>query len=91
MSEQFASVCVAWNKSLGENIQMFSNAHPDVRCFEFSSYKCLSDILDHPVKHGFIEDDVTRYGGAIWADNIHLTGAVHETIAQDVWEYLMTI
>ncbi|KAG8743607.1 hypothetical protein FRC10_011670 [Ceratobasidium sp. 414] len=91
MSKRFGSICSMWNQLLQDQIEKFSEGHPDVRCFQFSSHRCLNDILDNPVKHGFAETDVTEYGGGIWVDNIHLTSAVHKIIAEDVLQFLKTI
>ncbi|KAG9093837.1 hypothetical protein FS749_013643 [Ceratobasidium sp. UAMH 11750] len=91
ISKRFGSICSMWNRLLQDRTKKFSEGHPDVRCFQFSSHSCLSDILDNPVKHGFAEADATEYGGGIWVDNIHLTSAVHKIIADDVLQFLKTI
>ncbi|KAF8609136.1 hypothetical protein BDV93DRAFT_484468 [Ceratobasidium sp. AG-I] len=82
---------IAWNECMNENVRQFSKDHPDASCFQFSSFKCLSDVLDNPEKHGFTEKDPTKFGGGIWADHIHLTGAVHDIIGKDIRSYMMTI
>ncbi|KAH7344746.1 hypothetical protein B0J17DRAFT_636698 [Rhizoctonia solani] len=80
-----------WNESLDEMIKRFSNEHPDASCFQYSSFKLLTSILDGPGEYGFEDDDPGAFGGGIWADHIHLTSAIHEWIARDIREYLMTI
>ncbi|CAE6436999.1 unnamed protein product [Rhizoctonia solani] len=87
----FASRYKMWNENLNKMVQQFSEEHLDASCFEYSSFKLLNSILDDPAEYGFDEGDAQKFGGGIWADHIHLTSAVHEWIARDIREYLMTV
>lgn len=80
-----------WNTSLDRNVQQFSKEHSDACCFQFSAFNFLTRVLDDPTKHGFAEEDPRKYGGGIWVDHIHLTSLVHERLAEDMREFLMTI
>ncbi|KAG8782732.1 hypothetical protein FRC12_020483 [Ceratobasidium sp. 428] len=91
ISQRFASICSMWNRLFRCRIDAFSEEHPDASCFQFSSHKCLNNILDNPTKHSFLQEDVTKYGGEIWVDHIHLTSSVHKILATDVLEYLRTV
>lgn len=80
-----------WNVSLDGKVQQFLKEHPDTRCFQFSAFKFLTEILDNPTKYGFAGEDPCKFGGGIWTDHIHLESLVHERLAEDIREYLMTI
>ncbi|KAJ6561589.1 hypothetical protein B0H10DRAFT_1844566 [Mycena sp. CBHHK59/15] len=49
--------------------------------FCFSAYAVFTDILNNPVDYEFEEDDTTYEGGAIWADELHATSAMHKIMA----------
>ena len=42
----------------------------------------VTAVLDDPEKYGFTTKDLTEVGGAIWADEVHATPAVQETVAR---------
>lgn len=48
----------------------------------FSSNKVLSEILDNPGAHGFVERAKDVVGRGIWRDGLHLTREVHAIIAR---------
>ncbi|KAJ1311189.1 hypothetical protein OPQ81_009690 [Rhizoctonia solani] len=52
-----------WNKNMNEMVQQFSEEHIDASCFQYSSFRLLTSILDNPTEYGFEEDDARKYGG----------------------------
>lgn len=82
-----------WNKRLDEIVHAFSReyANADVHCSQYSSFQFLTEVLDDPTEYGFDAGDARKYGGGIWADHIHLTGAVHKLLAESIHQYLTLI
>lgn len=55
----------------------------------FSCHYVLTEVLDKPLGLDFTEDDPEMEGGGIWADELHLTPAVHEILAENLWGSLI--
>ncbi|CAA7259752.1 unnamed protein product [Cyclocybe aegerita] len=73
-----------WNISLHTGVTVFMRETPQANLMLFSAHTALADILDRPEEYDFTdftEDDTTDEGGAIWADELHVTNAVHEVMA----------
>ncbi|KAL0564672.1 hypothetical protein V5O48_017373 [Marasmius crinis-equi] len=71
-----------WNEELRTRISQFTEDAPTAKVALFSVHDVLSAILDAPEDYDFTEGDVTDEGGAIWADELHLTSNVHKIIAE---------
>jgi len=54
----------------------------------YSSYDTSTRVLDDPISHGFIFDDISKEGGGIWVDHLHPTSAMHEIIAKNMAHFL---
>lgn len=66
-----------WNTKLGEQVDQFIKETPRASVTLYSIHAAFTDIADNPEDYGFDSSDVEDEGGAIWADTIHATSAVH--------------
>ncbi|KIY48525.1 hypothetical protein FISHEDRAFT_73495 [Fistulina hepatica ATCC 64428] len=69
----------AWNAQLNAQVSEFARDMPRVTVFCFSVHAVLTEVLDNPEEYEYAEEDTTEEGGAIWADELHVTAAVHKT------------
>ncbi|THU92330.1 hypothetical protein K435DRAFT_829659 [Dendrothele bispora CBS 962.96] len=73
-----------WNEELRNQVSQFIEDTPTATVSRFSIHGLLSAILDDPEGYDFTESDSTEEGGAIWADELHLTSEVHKIIFEQV-------
>jgi hypothetical protein len=78
-----------WNELLQTQANDFAKGSSNATVFMFSSHHVLSEVLDEPLDHDFTEDDTETEGGGIWADELHLTPAVHGIFAERLWTALI--
>ncbi|TRM62842.1 hypothetical protein BD626DRAFT_557770 [Schizophyllum amplum] len=71
----------AWNKVLRVKVANFAQEAAGRTIRVFSPHAVFTAILDHPEEYGFTMEDTTKIGGAIWADEVHATPAVHKIVA----------
>lgn len=69
-----------WNELLDTAVHEFA-ASTTATIMLFSSHEVISAILDEPEQHGFAQDDAKEIG-SIWEDELHLTSAVHDILAE---------
>ncbi|KAL1747304.1 hypothetical protein HDZ31DRAFT_80542 [Schizophyllum fasciatum] len=72
----------AWNRTLRAKVAELKSATPEMKVAIFSIHNVFTAVLDRPEKHGFTKEDLTKEGGAIWADEVHATPAVQEIVAK---------
>lgn len=89
-AEADTGVYKSWNSELRESIARFSTAHPEITTFFFSSWDTFTRVLDDPVSHGFKKDDVVKNGGNIWVDHLHPSTKMHDWIAHDLSDLLIS-
>lgn len=80
-----------WNELLLSSAEELASSTTNATILVFSSHRLLSEVLNGPKDYGFNEDDVTEAGGKIWEDQLHLTSDVHEILAQQLKEALLSI
>lgn len=71
----------AWNTRLNARVSEFARETPKAAVSCFSAHAALTEILDNPEDYDFVENDTTEENGAIWADHLHATAAVHKMLA----------
>jgi phospholipase/lecithinase/hemolysin len=74
-----------WNEHLRNKVTIFQSHADDSTLLLFSSHAFFRDLLDEPVKYGFVEEDTKMSGGAIWFDGLHPTSKVHEALAKQIY------
>lgn len=79
---------LAWNAKLREAAEAFANAHADASVGVWSSWALFDRMFADPHAFGFTTDDVERERGAIFADGLHPTTAVHNIIADELLAFL---
>lgn len=75
---------LAWNEKLRQAADAFSASHLDASVVVWSSWELFMQLLTEPQTFGFEEADVGQEAGAIFADGLHPTTAVHEIIAREL-------
>ena len=75
-----------WNELLHEKVGEFADGTPEAAVVLFSAHAVITDVLDRPGEYAFSEQDVSKEGGAIWSDALHVTSAVHEILALRLME-----
>ncbi|KAG8826311.1 hypothetical protein FRC19_009271 [Serendipita sp. 401] len=65
--------------------------HTGASVMLFSSYECISMILNNPTAFGLAEADLRKVGGSIWVDHMHPTSVVHDLFARDLSRFLSKI
>lgn len=78
-----------WNELLRTQANDFAKGSSNATIFIFSCHYVLTEVLDKPLDLDFTEDDPETEGGGIWADELHLTPAVHEILAENLWGSLI--
>ncbi|CAE6449682.1 unnamed protein product [Rhizoctonia solani] len=63
--------CNLWNEKLNEMAQQFSKEHVDSSCFQYSSFRLLTNILDDPTEYGFDEEDPQKFGDPAFTTAMH--------------------
>lgn len=79
----------AWNELLRSQANDFAKENNMATVFIFSSHHLLTEVLDDPLDFDFTEDDPETEGAGIWADDLHLTSAVHSIFAERLLDSLI--
>ncbi|KAG8795854.1 hypothetical protein FRC17_008067 [Serendipita sp. 399] len=86
---------IRWNIELERRIRELAaeteTAGDPITALYFSSHKVFTAFLDNPEEYGFPSGDIRRAGGAIWADYLHPTSAVHAIVAKDLESMLQRV
>ncbi len=69
-----------WNMQLNTRVSEFARETPKATVYTFSTHAALTEILDNPEYYDFVENDTMEENGAIWADQLHATAAVHKIL-----------
>ncbi|KAI0077245.1 hypothetical protein K474DRAFT_1707544 [Panus rudis PR-1116 ss-1] len=77
-----------WNQHLREAINQFASSRTDVTTMLYSSYDLFTRMFTNPQAYGFTDEDIGKWGGAVWIDHIHPTTRVHREIAGDLFKFL---
>ncbi|KAL6304607.1 hypothetical protein BKA93DRAFT_270144 [Sparassis latifolia] len=80
-----------WNAVLTAKAPHFASENTHASVFLFSAHAAISSVLDDPLAFGFSADDAGAEGGQIWADEMHLTSAVHAVVARRLEEALRAV
>ncbi|KAF9651087.1 hypothetical protein BDM02DRAFT_961937 [Thelephora ganbajun] len=78
-----------WNELLRTQANDFAKGSIKATVFIFSSHHVLTEVLDKPLDFDFAEGDPETEGAGIWADELHLTSAVHAIFAEYLWNSLV--
>lgn len=82
------TTCELWNELLQSKLQEWTDSTSQASLLNFSIHAFLNDVLDAPEKYGFDADDVRVACGKFWMDGLHLTTAVHQIMAMQVYSEL---
>ena len=82
--------CETWNDLLSSYSNTFAADTSQATILLFSVHAVLTKVLDDFVEFNFNESDVEEAGGAIWLDELHLTGAVHSIVAEHLQRALVS-
>ncbi|KAF8055450.1 hypothetical protein FPV67DRAFT_1542034 [Lyophyllum atratum] len=87
-----------WNFQLLQQAETFAETASKASVFVVSSYRIISEILDHPAGYALMDciepeesDDAASDTSdeaaerAIWEDDIHLSEAAHQVFADKLW------
>lgn len=72
-----------------DQAEAFANGCDKATVFVFSSHQVLNEVLDEPVDFDFSEEDPETEGAGIWADDLHVTPAVHAILAERLLDTLI--
>jgi phospholipase/lecithinase/hemolysin len=81
-----------WNDGLVEMATELRENHSDVRVVVYDVAKLFAEVLDNPAKYGF-KDGVSCNMFAddyVWFDSLHPTSAMHNVIAADLAQFLIS-
>ena len=79
----------AWNELLIGQANDFAKGSDKATVFVFSSHRVLTEVLDKPVDFDFAEEDAETECVGIWADDLHVTPAVHAILAERLLDSLI--
>ena len=77
-----------WNELLIAQANDFAKGSDKAMVFVFSSHQVLTGILDEPLAFDFAKEDAEMEGAGIWADDLHVTPAVHAIFAERLLDSL---
>ncbi|EIN03914.1 hypothetical protein PUNSTDRAFT_109062 [Punctularia strigosozonata HHB-11173 SS5] len=80
-----------WNGTLRTLASDFAQEASQASVFVFSSHVVVGDILDNHENYGFTDDDIAEEGGNFWLDDLHITGDVHEVLAERLIKALLSV
>jgi len=78
-----------WNELLRKGADDLESGSVNATIFLFSSHRVLTEVLDKPLDFDFAEDDPETEAAGIWADELHLTSAIHTIFAGHLWDSLV--
>ena len=79
----------AWNELLIGQANDFAKGSDKATVFVFSSHRVLTEVLGKPVDFDFAEEDAETECAGIWADDLHVTPAVHAILAERLLDSLI--
>jgi phospholipase/lecithinase/hemolysin len=79
-----------WNSELRCGLAQFATTHPDATVMLFSAWDTFSRILSDPARYGFNPADRSVQGGSIWFDFMHPTSRVHNILAGEIAQFLLS-
>ncbi|TFK29984.1 hypothetical protein FA15DRAFT_699550 [Coprinopsis marcescibilis] len=77
-----------WNRVLLQEIQKFSEKHPDCTVLLFSMHHVFTVILEDAQTYGFPPGHESRRGGTFWVDHVHPSSKVHDLLAHFLTDFL---
>jgi len=78
-----------WNKGLEAAVDVFRSAHAEATVLLYSAWSLFCRVYQDPGIYGFEKE--THAFSAMWADNVHPSGAMHKNIAVDIGKFLSAV
>lgn len=86
-----SEVYKTWNHLIVSSALEFASQYTQATVYLYSSYHCISTVLEHEEDYGFSSGASEEMEGEIWVDGLHLRPDMHRILEKSLLDCLTNV